>query len=285
MPDHWPASAQSLASAPGDTTLTQVVIPASCGVVHTEAFYGCTFLTTVVVEEGVHTFGERVFANCPALTSITIPESLTFIHSSAFDGSPSVVLYVQKDSYGHEYAERYGLQYRLPSEPASAHLAYIADNWWPSIKENGTAPSVSLIGEGHYTASGWFVDQGGWTPNGTGAVRLMLIVESPAGTAVDGMYLGVTDVRIDGVSIPCTTAVYGPAGYDDENTGFSSTDGLCTLYDSYYDPLTNVPYGHVSWDGSQGSVQIIDPDDIQNAHKLEIDFFFTATQGVMPAAQ
>ena len=50
------------------------------------AFSGCTELTSVTIGSSVETIGEGAFSNCKSLTSITIPSSVKKIEKNAFKG-------------------------------------------------------------------------------------------------------------------------------------------------------------------------------------------------------
>ncbi len=51
-----------------------------------QAFYGCSGLTSITILEGVTSIGDSAFSGCSGLTSITIPSSVTSIGNYAFRG-------------------------------------------------------------------------------------------------------------------------------------------------------------------------------------------------------
>ena len=51
-----------------------------------EAFYGCSGLTSIILPEGITSISISVFKNCSSLSTITIPESITLIDYYAFSG-------------------------------------------------------------------------------------------------------------------------------------------------------------------------------------------------------
>ena len=55
-----------------------------------EAFYGCTGLTSVTIGSGVTSIGNEAFRDCSGLTSVTIPDGVTSIGNSAFSGCSSL---------------------------------------------------------------------------------------------------------------------------------------------------------------------------------------------------
>ena len=52
--------------------------------IKSDAFYGCTKLTSITIPDGVTSIGRRTFSYCSSLTSITIPDSVTSIGNGAF---------------------------------------------------------------------------------------------------------------------------------------------------------------------------------------------------------
>ncbi len=172
-------------------------------------------------------------------------------------------------------------------EGPSAHLYYQSGGWWPTAtpEQQGDFTVTKITGEGHYTVKAYFVDQGGWTPSGNGAEKLMLVVENPNGTVMDGMYLGVSAIRVNGEAIDFDDVAYGPTGYDNDGV-FTKDDGYAILYDKWMvenQPGT-VPWGHETWNGEEGTTAAVNPDNLANVKEIEVDFFVTATQNVVPSA-
>ena len=170
---------------------------------------------------------------------------------------------------------------------ADAKLYYQAGGWWPETNGTlGDSTTATITGEGHYTLTAYFMDQGGWTPQGNGAEKLMLVVGdgNASGSVMEGMYLGVSDIRVNGTSIGYGDVAYGPTGYDNGSV-FDSNDGYAILYDKWMvenQPGTT-PWGHETWNGAAGSTSAVNPDDLKNVTKIEVDFFVTAQQNKVPA--
>lgn len=68
----------------GCTGLTSITIPDSVTSIGGGAFYGCTGLSSITIPESVTSIGYRAYYNCSSLTSITIPDSVTSIGQGAF---------------------------------------------------------------------------------------------------------------------------------------------------------------------------------------------------------
>ncbi len=68
----------------GCTSLTSVTIPNSVTSIGNYAFYGCSGLTSVTIPNSVTSIGNYAFSGCSGLTSVTIPNSVTSIGEQAF---------------------------------------------------------------------------------------------------------------------------------------------------------------------------------------------------------
>ena len=178
----------------------------------------------------------------------------------------------------------------VPENATTASIFYLGGGWWPLTDGKlGTSDPVTISGEGEYTVEAHFLDQGGWTPSANGAKKLMLVVDNGAngqGSIMDGMYLGISDVRINGTSINAGNAAYGPTGYDgfhNDYQMYDSKDGYSILFDEWMsENQPGLPWGHETWDGKEGTIDVINPDDLANVGKVEIDFFVTDEQGKLP---
>ena len=74
----------------GCSSLTSVTIPNSVTSIGTYAFYGCSSLTSVTIPNSVTSIGNSAFIGCSSLTSVTIPNSVTSIGNGAFYGCSSL---------------------------------------------------------------------------------------------------------------------------------------------------------------------------------------------------
>ncbi len=70
----------------GCSGLTSIEIPESVTSIGNSAFAGCSGLTSINIPESVTSIGNSAFAGCSGLTSIEIPNSVTSIGWDAFSG-------------------------------------------------------------------------------------------------------------------------------------------------------------------------------------------------------
>ena len=68
----------------GKKSMKELVIPDSVTRIGSDAFSGCTGLTSITIPDSVTSIGNSAFWNCTGLTSITIPDSVTSIGNYAF---------------------------------------------------------------------------------------------------------------------------------------------------------------------------------------------------------
>ena len=74
----------------GCSGLTSITIPNSVTSIGSYAFFDCSGLTSVTIPNSVSSIGDGAFYGCSGLTSITIPNSVTIISESAFRGCSSL---------------------------------------------------------------------------------------------------------------------------------------------------------------------------------------------------
>ena len=79
------------------SSLKKVVITGGMSI-GSNAFNGCTGLTSITIPDGVTGIGNWAFSDCSSLTVITLPESLTSIGSSAFNGCTGLTSITIPDS-------------------------------------------------------------------------------------------------------------------------------------------------------------------------------------------
>ena len=67
------------------------VIPSDVTSIRTNAFYGCTGLSSIIIPDNITTIGGSAFYNCSSLSSISLPNSITGIGNSAFSACYNLV--------------------------------------------------------------------------------------------------------------------------------------------------------------------------------------------------
>ena len=106
----------------GCSVLTSLTLPSSVTSIGDWAFYGCSGLTSLTIPSSVTSIGSDAFSGCSGLTSLTIPSSVTSIGSDAFSGCSGLTnLYYIIDekfetylSKGHPYIDvKCGIEYYL----------------------------------------------------------------------------------------------------------------------------------------------------------------------------
>ena len=86
LPDDGSVTSIGSDAFKGCTGLTSITLPESVTSIGSDAFSDCTGLTSITIPESVTSIGSSAFYGCTGLTSITIPSSVTSIVWMAFDG-------------------------------------------------------------------------------------------------------------------------------------------------------------------------------------------------------
>ena len=79
------------------TSLKEVIITGGDSI-GSNAFRGCTSLTSIVIPNRVTSIGSMAFYDCTSLTSIVIPDSVTSIEAYAFGNCYSLTIYCEASS-------------------------------------------------------------------------------------------------------------------------------------------------------------------------------------------
>ena len=82
----------------GCSRLTSITIPDSVTSIGRYAFRGCSSLTSITIPDSVKSIGSSAFSYCSSLTSITIPDSVTSIGEEAFSYCSSLTSIIIPDS-------------------------------------------------------------------------------------------------------------------------------------------------------------------------------------------
>ncbi len=97
----------------GCSSLTSVTISDSVTSIDLDAFSYCTSLKSITIPDGVTSIGAWAFCGCMSLTSITIPDSVTGIGNWAFDGCDNLVINCYENSVAHKHAVDNDIHYNF----------------------------------------------------------------------------------------------------------------------------------------------------------------------------
>ena len=82
----------------GCSGLTSVTIPDSVTSIGSSAFYNCSGLTSITIPNNVTSIESSVFSDCSGLTNVTIPDNVTSIGYYAFSGCSGLTSVTIPDS-------------------------------------------------------------------------------------------------------------------------------------------------------------------------------------------
>lgn len=167
-------------------------------------------------------------------------------------------------------------------------IQFADSDWWPSHNDaqsgNGVELTKAIVtGEGSYTVAYDFNKDWNGGVGAVGAQRMMVIVQDGY-AKLPGYYMQVTSIRADGQEIPLVGSHgFGPVGYDTD-FGADADDAYAILYDQYRVDAegSTLPWGHLVWDGTEGTSAAIDPNALTGQGKIEIDFIITDAAGEQP---
>ena len=89
-----------------NTEITDLVIPEGVTSIGSDAFSGCSGLSSVTIPDGVTTIGNSAFSDCSGLGSVTIPASVTSIGDYAFyrcENLATIVSFIEEPSSASFY--------------------------------------------------------------------------------------------------------------------------------------------------------------------------------------
>lgn len=87
------------------------IVPEGVTSIGAFAFSGCSNLTSVTIPDSVTSIEFYAFNFCNNLESIIIPDSVTNIVMFAFNGCTNLTIYAPANSYAHQYAIDYGINF------------------------------------------------------------------------------------------------------------------------------------------------------------------------------
>ena len=101
----------------GCSYITSVEFPNSVTSIESWAFYGCRSLTNIVIPNNVKSIGKWAFSYCYSLTNVVISDSVTSIGDYAFAACPSsLTIYAHANTYAETYAKSEGLVFEYLHE-------------------------------------------------------------------------------------------------------------------------------------------------------------------------
>lgn len=172
-----------------------------------------------------------------------------------------------------------------PENATTARIFWNSDNWLGTGNTDFVATEGDTItGEGEYTVSMSFPDQGGWSFAGQGsnASKLGVIIEdaySGENSIMNGMYVGITDLRVNGNSIALSNPGFGQPSWTNEWEAWDGDDGVVFLYHQYCE---DAGQNYLNWEGEVGSARPMDGMSLGAIYSIEVDFFVTDEQGKLP---
>ena len=86
------------------SNLTKISFPPQLRRINDGAFYGCDGLTSIQLPKGFEHLRRHAFASCKNLKDVKGLNDLSYFDEKAFSESPSICLYIKKDSLVYQYA-------------------------------------------------------------------------------------------------------------------------------------------------------------------------------------
>ncbi len=175
-----------------------------------------------------------------------------------------------------------------PENATTARIFWESDGWIGTSQTTVVeSTKETVIGEGEYSATINFLSQGWGTFAGQGnnATKLGLVIEDAFGenSIMDGMYVGISDLRVNGESVTLDNPGFGQPSWTNQWEAWDENDGVVFLYHQGADnPWSYKDAINSNWKGETGNYRPMDGTTLGAINSIEIDFFVTDTKGALP---
>ena len=96
------------------TGLTEIALPDSVRSIGSRVFWRCTSLMEVKLSKQLESVGDYAFQNCTGLKKVIIYSKVKEIGFHSFSANcPKICLYVEENSYAHQFAKEHRIKYQL----------------------------------------------------------------------------------------------------------------------------------------------------------------------------
>lgn len=148
------------------SNLTRVILPEGITEISKGCFCRALHLEEVQLSEGMTSIRERGFEMCESLGELLLPDSITEIADESI--YQKVILVCTQNSVGHEYAQLFGLRFRLlDTEPGTLFFDACGGTVEPTQKTITLGSSMGDLPvplRDNYDFAGWYTKEAGGAP-------------------------------------------------------------------------------------------------------------------------
>lgn len=176
----------------------------------------------------------------------------------------------------------------LSGVSTQAWLNFADGAWWPQRTELGdndsnkgvTGTNATINGEGAFTV-GLTLNKY-WHTNGANGSNNTYIVIEDGEKLFPGSYVQITDIRLNGESVPFDNNLTVPLTWDGDNPDKTSDDTAIPIAISWMNDTDHNGWNRREW-GDDATCLVLDPALIKNMMSIEIDFILAGAKGAQPA--
>lgn len=176
----------------------------------------------------------------------------------------------------------------LSGVSTQAWLNFADSAWWPQRTEIGdndsnkgvTGTNATINGEGAFTV-GLSLNKY-WHTNGANGSNNTYIVIEDGEKLFPGSYVQITDIRLNGESVPFENNLTVPLTWDGDNPDKTSDDTAIPIAISWMNDTDHNGWNRREW-GDDATCLVLDPALIKNMMSIEIDFILAGAKGAQPA--